>query len=327
MRRPFLALVGAFLVFTLGLVPALAAQDATPESEFDDLGWPALNVTVTADAYEGIPNEIEAGRYLVTLTATEDTEFGGGVAFVQPEGMTPEEFLSAAAGPPDVAGEAPGGTPEVAAVDATPAEGEGMGGPPDVFFDFTFAGGIFARAGFSAQVVLDLTPGEWVAWGDEPAAPQEPVVFSVTGEMPSDLVEPESSATLTMDEYVIDVTEGELVAGQQVLKIENIGAQPHFVFIARGPDGMTEEQVQAVLDAEIQAEMTGTPPAYADLPINPEEDFMDVLSTGTQSTDTEIWVPVDLQPGTYLMICFFPDRSDGLPHAVHGMYNVVEVSE
>lgn len=314
-----------FITMLFGSAAGSAAQEATPASGFTNLGLPTLEVTATNTGFEGIPDEIEAGRYVVTVTVPEDVEFGAGVAFVQPpEGMSPDAFLSAAssAGAAESAGEAPSGTPALSE-EATPV----AGGPPQGLFSATFAGGVYAPAGQSAQVVLDLIPGEWIAWGDDPFAPQQPVVFSVTGEMPSDLPEPESSATLTMGEYVIEVTEGELTAGQQVVKVENIGAQPHFVYVAKGPDDMTEEQVQAILDAEMQAQITGTPPAFDELELNPEEDFQDVVSTGTQSTDTDIWVPMNLEPGTYLMICFFPDIDDGLPHAYHGMYTIVEVSE
>lgn len=258
----------------------------------------------------------------MTVTVGEDVEFGGGVAFVQPEGMTADEFLAAVAGPAEVAGEAPGGTPELA-VEGTPAEGDGeeMGGaPPEFLFQFPYAGGIYAEAGQTAQVVLDLASGEWVAWGDDPTAPQAPVVVNVTGEMPADLTEPESGATITMAEYTIEVTGGELTAGQQVVKITNVGAQPHFIFVALGPDSMTGEDIEAILESE----MTGTPPATD---LDPDADFVPVLGTGTQSTGTDIWVTMDLEPGKYLMICFFPDIESGLPHALEGMYSIIEVSE
>lgn len=296
------------------VAPTAAHQEA---SGLADLGLPELKITVTADAYEGIPEEMEAGRYLVTVTAAEEAgEFGGGVAFVQPVGMTAEEFLALAAGPPDQANVE--GTP--------PADSEEMemGGLPPELFDFTFAGGTYAEPGQTAEIVLDLAPGEWVAWADDPEAAQEAVVFTVTGEMPSDLPEPESSATLRMGEYLIDVSEGQLTAGEQIIKVENVGAQPHFVASAIGPDGMTEDQVATVLAEEMEAEMTGTPPAYSDL--NPEEDFGEGFYTATQSNGTAVWVPVNLEPGTHLLSCFFPDIADGTPHAYKGMYAVVEVA-
>ena len=326
--------VVAFLL-TLSLVtPTVTAQEATPSgaNPFADLGLPTLDITVTATGYEGIPDSLEAGRYLVTATAGEGTdEFGGGVAFIQPAGMSGDEFitmLGELSGPPDESGVGSAAATPLAggATEASPAAEEEMGGPPPVFFESGMAGGTYAPPGGSAQVVLDLTPGEWVAWGDAPVAAQQPVAFEVTGEMPADLPEPESSATLTMGEYVIEVTEGDLTTGSQVIRVDNIGAQPHFIGWVQGPDGLTEDQVQTLLDEEMAAEMTGTPPAYSDL--NPEEDFTDVIFTATQSTGTSQWVQVDdVQAGTHLMICFFPDLGDGRPHAYHGMYNLVEVGE
>ena len=221
-----------------------------------------------------------------------------------------------------------GGNGEVAspvAVDdaATPADG-GPGGPPTFLFESLWAGGTFAGSGETVHFVIDLPPGDWIAWGDDPEAPQAPVVFTATGEMPSDLPEPEAGATLLMTEYDIQVSDGALVAGSQVVRVDNVGAQPHFVVAALGPDGMTEEQIQVVLDEEMQAQMTGTPPAYSDLDPNvdiSEEGFF----SATQSTGTSQWIEVDLEPGSYVLICFFADLGDGMPHAYHGMYSVIEV--
>lgn len=288
------------------------AQDAAP---FADLGLPELNVTVSDTAYEGIPEETEAGRYLVTVTADEETEFGGGVGFVKPEGMSAQEFLQMAAGPPDIAGVEPDATPELG--DAEGEDGPGAA-PPAEFYQFAFAGGFYAPPGATQQGVLDLTPGEWVAWGDDPEASQEPVIFTVTGEMPADLPEPESSATVRMAEYSIEVSEGELTTGQQVVKVTNIGAQPHFLIVAQVPETVTESDLEAVL----QADLTGTPAA---VDFNPDEDFNDVAFTGTQSTNTELWLPLDLEAGKFVLVCFFPDIESGLPHAYDGMYSLVEV--
>lgn len=312
-----LALVGALVCASL--LSAGVSRVAAQDDAFSDLGLPELDVNFTTTAFEGIPEELAAGRYLLTLTAAEDTDFGGGIAFVQPDGMSAREFLEALAGPPDVAGA--DASPELE-TEATPGgEDEEMGGaPPEFFFTSTYAGGIGAQSGQSAQVVLDLTPGEWIAWGDDPSASQEPVIVTVTGEMPTDLPEPESGATLTMAEYSIEVTEGELATGPQVVKVTNVGAQPHFLFIAQGPDSMTYEQVAAVLESE----MTGTPAA---VDFDPDADLIPVSFTGTQSMNTDIWISVDLEAGKYALLCFFPDIESGMPHAYEGMYNVIEVTE
>ncbi len=325
MHRICGSLMAALLLLIIGATPAAARQDATPTSGLADLGLPGLDVTVTADAFEGIPDQLEAGRYLVTVSAAEDTEFGGGVDFIQPAGVSAEEFLAALSGPPDESGVGAAGTPMAGMAEGTPAAGgEPEGGPPAFLFESTFAGGTSAMAGQTAQVVLDLTPGEWIAWAGDPEAAQQPVVLEVTGEMPADLPEPAAGATLTMSEYAITVSEGALATGSQVVKVENIGAQPHFIFVAKVPDGLTAEQIEAVLEEERQAEMTGTPPAYSDF--NPDEDAVPVGSSGTQSTGTAQWISLDLEPGTHVLICFFPDISDGVPHAYKGMYTIVEVA-
>jgi len=322
-RRSSVSLLLVLLLFVVGILPASGAQDATPESGLAELGLPTLDVTITAEGYEGIPESLEAGRYLVTLTVAEDIGgFGGSIEFAQPVGATADEFIAALAPPPEEEDAAPiEGTP-VLAPDATPAEGgEAMGGPPAFFFDSLFAGGVSAMPGQSAEVVLDLTPGEWIASaGGDPDQAQEPVVFEVTGEMPTDLPEPESGATISMAEYVIKVTEGELAAGSQVVHIENVGAQPHFIVWFKGPEGLTEEDVAAVLEAD----MTGTPAA---VDFNPDEDLIPVFFSATQSTGASMWIPVDLEPGTYGLVCFFPDLADGMPHANKGMYTIVEVAE
>jgi hypothetical protein len=152
------------------------------------------------------------------------------------------------------------------------------------------------------------------------------VAFEATSEMPTDVPEPMVGLTLIMGEYVIEVSEGALTGGSQVIRVDNIGAQPHFFIAAKGPDDMTEDQIATVLEEKMQAEMTGTPPVYSDLDPTTEiseEGFF----TGTQSGGTSQWVMADLSPGTYLLICFFPDAGDGAPHANHGMYSVVEVSD
>ena len=142
---------------------------------------------------------------------------------------------------------------------------------------------------------------------------------SGTGTEPS----PESAATISMAEYLISVTDGSLVAGSQVVRIDNVGAQPHFLGWFYAPGGATRDQIQVALDDEIEAEMSGTPVAYTDL--NPDEDLELVTFTASQSPGTSTWIVVDLTAGSNGFACFFPDQGDGLEHAVHGMFSVVEV--
>jgi hypothetical protein len=327
MRRFLTSLVAALLVLPIGMGAIASAQDAPPVSgsPFSDLGLPELTITITGTGYEGIPESTPAGRYLVTLNAADETGDmgGGGLSFVQPAGMSGQDFVDAltqlqvGGTPAAMSAEA---TPEMMAPDGTPVAEGGDEGAPAFFYQSKIAGGGFSAPGQTTQVVLDLTPGEWVAWGDDPSAPQQPVVFEATGEMPTDLPEPTADVTLTLAEYNITVSDGQFSAGPQVVRVDNVGAQPHFVFGTHAPDGITDADVEAVL----QADMTGTPAANG---MNPETDFQDVFGTGTQSMGTTQWVYVPNVPaGPIVLLCFFPDLGDGMPHALHGMYAIVEVA-
>jgi hypothetical protein len=276
----------------------LAAQDATE-----------LDITVTPEAIEGIPATLAAGRYALNVAASADLEFGGGVEFVQPGGMSAADFMALASPSSAPAGDA----------SASPAAegGEERGAPPAVLWESVYAGGVYAQAGATARGIVDLGPGEWVVFGGFDN-PQQPFTIEVTGELPAGLAAPESTATITMGEYTIEVTEGELVAGPQTVRIDNIGAQPHFIVASFTEKTVTDDDVAAVLEAE----MTGTPAA---VDFDPDADLEDAFYTANQSTDTTMWLEVDLRPGSYVLLCFFPDQADGMPHAMHGMFKVVTI--
>src|SRR5690606_28761219 len=106
----------------------------------------------------------------------------------------------------------------------------------------------------------------------------------------TDLPAPEATATISMGEYVIKVTAGELVAGPNTVEIDNIGAQPHFIDVMRAPDGYTVDQATAVLEGM----MNGTPAPAGD------EDPGVFAYTPTQSTGTTTWTTWDLEPGVYI---------------------------
>lgn len=100
-----------------------------------------------------------------------------------------------------------------------------------------------------------------------------------------------------------------------------IGAQTHFIVGLH-----TSKDPREDLDAILEGEITGTPAAVA---FNPEIDFSeeDSFCSGTQPIGTSQWAVAGVQAGNVALICWFPDISDGMPHAYHGMYNVVEVGE
>ncbi len=143
---------------------------------------------------------------------------------------------------------------------------------------------------------------------------QPPVQMTVTGEMPSDLAEPETTATIELAEMSITVKEGSLAAGQNTVKVQNVGDQPHLIDISKLPDGTTEDQVAATLGV-----FMGTPAPDGIETL--EELELDSIAVSTdQSSGTTQWVSWDLQPGTYVAMCWVADRETGMPHAFMGMW-------
>ena len=309
-RRQFAigtALAGAALVLPrAGL--AVAKQDAGLASA----GLPTLDITVLADGYEGVPATTAAGRYLVNPTRGDGVEEGV-VAFVQPPpGMSAAEFLAAVGIGQGTA--APAASPGAEGEDG----GEEAGPLPTFVYQAKFAGGAVAGGGGAGAAVLDLTEGEWFAWGDEPSAPQTPAIFTVTGEFPADVAEPASDVAVTLRDFSITVA-GNLVAGDHVAKIENVGAQPHFFELLKVPDGTTHDDLTALVEAAV----SGTPAAGG---LNPETDFQLVTYTPPQSIGTQTWHTVPLEAGTYSASCWFPTAGTGAPHALMGMHTVFTVS-
>jgi hypothetical protein len=155
-RGSIVATVVAVILLCTGLA-GVAAQEATPTSAMfaDTIGLPELRVQITDTAYEGLPAETAAGRYLLTLEV--ETAEGGGLNFLRlPEGMTFDDFMALLAGPSAASPEAMMGTP---GAEAGPPEGEDEDRPPEWFFQAEMAGGTGAFAG-PAQAIIDLTPGE-----------------------------------------------------------------------------------------------------------------------------------------------------------------------
>src|SRR5215213_5020143 len=127
--RSVLVTVAMSIALLLTGIGGVAAQDATPSSATfaDTMGLPELRVQVTDAAFEGLPAETAAGRYLLTLEISAAD--GGGLNFMQlPEGMSFDDFTTMLAGPPAASPEVMMGTP---GTEAGASEMEGEDRPPE----------------------------------------------------------------------------------------------------------------------------------------------------------------------------------------------------
>jgi hypothetical protein len=309
MRR-LLALL-AVVALLAGNIGAVAAQDATPgamgPSKLSQLGLPTLQLTASGGALQA-PAEVAAGQMLVVLD--NQMEFPTGVSIVQlPEGTSVEEAMAILGPPPEAA------SPEAG---ASPAGEEEQGPPPPLFYEMVWAGGVFAVPGIPGEVVVSLTPGQWVLVGD-PESGIAPVMLNVTGEAASG-AEIAADVEIKQDNenghFYFEMPEN-IPAGDQIWKVTNDGDQPHELFITKTPRRLTLEEAEILLNLpEDQLPPEGVP--------NPAE-FQDMGGLAPISQDQTAYFELNLEPGAYVAVCFMPDKEDGAPHALKGMATIFEV--
>ncbi len=118
-----------------------------------------------------------------------------------------------------------------------------------------------------------------------------------------------ADVTIKLTDYAFNLSKP-LVAGSQMIQVENGGHQAHELVLARLAPGKTIKDIERW---EKGGEK-GVPPVGALGGIAP----MDVGEVG-QFT-------VELTPGDYALICFVPDAKDGKAHLIHGMVKAITVS-
>lgn len=306
MHRSFGLLVTLLLALTM-VTPAMA-QDATPETvppfvTASGLGLSEFDIVVSDTGFD-VPSSIPAGRYLVNVT--NNASDAAGASFLMPPADWTLDEVQAAFAPPESEDAPP---PNFSWLYRAPIAG-GAGGPP---------GGTY-------QAVIDLQPGRWVVWGDDPGSPIPLTEVQVTGAMPDTLREITPAVTITATStgtgYDFAI-EGEIVAGQQLVEFYNKTDQPHFVASLISPVALNDEMFMSLFMMEEGA--TPAPdsglPALEEILDNPS--YIPTISAGTKT-----WAVMDFQPGYHTLVCFVPDLNspEGIPHAAEGMIEHIEVS-
>ncbi|HEY7030081.1 MAG TPA: hypothetical protein VH482_02075 [Thermomicrobiales bacterium] len=288
-----------------GASSVAAAQEGSPEAGYparnlsllEGLGLPEINLVATDSDVTGAPTEVEAGRYFVTLdNQSVDDEIE--VYFVVlPASVTQEQAMADLNSDSD---EAPGW-----------------------FYEATWAGGPNAYLGQKDGAVVELAAGDWFIAvdrsGESGPAGQSPDTTSalkVTGELTAGegIV---GAVPVNLKEYTFEIP-ASVAAGPQIWELTNTGKQPHFLAVAQVPDGTTFDQVMGL----IAFAFTGTPQANLSLGF---EDVQDVYDSSVVSAAQRTWIQMDLDPGTYVAICFIPDQETQQPHAAMGMVQVFTV--
>jgi hypothetical protein len=166
-----------------------------------------------------------------------------------------------------------------------------------------------AEPGGRFVTTLKLPPGEYVAAqsGNRPGI-VAPTTFTV-GRGAAGGTPPRPGATVLMDDYGFRTPAS--IKGRGVLAVNNIGQNYHFVVGIRLNPGADPAEVREQL---VNGTLQGPPPG----------EFVSIL--GVVAPGTTNYVETDLDPGTYLLACFFADRhSAGHDHSSFGMVRKVVV--
>jgi len=119
---------------------------------------------------------------------------------------------------------------------------------------------------------------------------------------------PEPDMTVTLADYSFTPS-APWAAGSHTIRVENAATQPHEIVIMHLAPGKTVGDLLAWVEKQ-----EGPPPA------EPMGGTTMLAPGGSQL------VHLEMVPGEYALLCFYPDASDGKPHVAHGMMQQITVN-
>ncbi|HEU4563875.1 MAG TPA: hypothetical protein VFS05_04460 [Gemmatimonadaceae bacterium] len=188
-----------------------------------------------------------------------------------------------------------------------------QGGPPPAWA-VMIGGPNAAVPGAETEATLELTPGRYALLCFIPSPDGKPHVMKgmskelvVVPAYGATSAMPEAGLTMTLVDYGFSLSKP-LTAGRHTIRVVNDAAQPHEVVLVALAPGKTPADMVAWIEKP-----AGPPPGR---PLG----GVVGLAKGMSNLIT-----VELTPGEYGLICFFPDAGDGKPHFVHGMTQQITV--
>ncbi len=180
------------------------------------------------------------------------------------------------------------------------------------------------------RMILDLQPGEHAAVTFE-ETPQAGAFTVTENDTPAELT---ADVQVELVDFAFSMPD-EIPAGPQLWEIANNGSQWHEVVVMELGEGMTIDDVLAMLASEsphaeevAEGEETAAEGEEAAAEGEEEGSFMPAYGYVSISEGMRAFVEVDLAPGTYAVICLLPDiLGDMSPHFAHGMVHTLTVTE
>ena len=176
--------------------------------------------------------------------------------------------------------------------------------PMAMVMQIALKGGPGVMPGATTEMTYNLEAGNYVLLN----MGAQPQMASITVEDGEDVEyeTPVADVTVTLEDFAFGIPPT-IPAGEQLWQIDNTGEQWHEITIASVEDGTTLEDLQALM---AKGEESG-------LQIFP---LVMPLSSGESA-----WVTVDLQPGTYVIICNLPDILHMEEMKIHHQLGMVQL--
>jgi hypothetical protein len=163
--------------------------------------------------------------------------------------------------------------------------------------------------GGSSNATIDLAPGDYaiICMVDLPGGVphiahgmSRPLRVVAAAEGPAAPL-PTPDVRLTLSDYHFEFS-APVTAGRRTFEVVGAPGQPHEVELVRLEPGKSAMDV-ITWAAAPEGPPPGTP----------------IGGTAPAIAGRSVFFEADLAPGTYALICFLPDPSDGKPHFTHGM--------
>jgi hypothetical protein len=164
--------------------------------------------------------------------------------------------------------------------------------------------------GQSSEAIVKLEPGNYALIDTVPDKTGTPHFhygmvkgLTVTPAKESEAVEPVADVTIDMLDFSYSLSTP-LSAGEQTIRVNNKGQQPHEVFVARLASGKGVNDLLASLAPDAPADAI---------------DWQALGGISAIEAGAHAYFTVDLEPGRYALVCFAPDHGSGSPHFMLGM--------
>jgi hypothetical protein len=281
---------GTIIVTVLGVLALSACGSSSKSSSAPPTTVAKARPHITIEAHDfgyTLPDQIPAGWVDVTLHNAGKT--GHQIAFTKLGSMSFAAFKAAAV-----------------ATDVTKlADAQFVGGPNN------------ADPGGSVTATIHLEPGAYgvacyiPADSDGKTHAEHGMIGQVNVVQSPDSVEdaPKAGAgTISLSDFVF--VPGASFTGKGTVEIKNVGTQVHEVILVKEAPGATLDKVKGFF-----LKPSGPPPFTS---------AGGVVGLGPKQT---MYQAMNLEPGKYVMLCFFPDPTKGnLPHALEGMVKEITIS-